>query len=144
MVPRNPLRIAIVGAGPVGLALALDAARRLPEAGITLFDARPLDRDVGADPRALALALGSVQWLKQLGAWPQDDAAPIAAVHVSQAPPSLADAAVRIGAADEGVAMLGAVLRYGRLVAPMQSAWLAAAAASGGRLASCFGTPSNC
>ncbi|HMR70863.1 MAG TPA: FAD-dependent monooxygenase [Rubrivivax sp.] len=141
MVPRNPLRIAVVGAGPVGLALALDAARRLPEAGITLFDARPLERDVGADPRALALALGSVQWLKQLGAWPQDDAAPIAAVHVSQAPPSLADAAVRIGAADEGVSILGAVLRYGRLVAPMQSTWLAAAAASGGRLASCFGTP---
>jgi len=47
--------VAMVGAGPVGLALALHAAAALPEAQITLFDARPLDKDVSGDPRTLAL-----------------------------------------------------------------------------------------
>jgi 2-octaprenyl-6-methoxyphenol hydroxylase len=58
---QSVMQIAVVGAGPVGLALALLAARRLPTARISVFDARPLDRDVGADPRTLALSLGSVQ-----------------------------------------------------------------------------------
>ena len=53
-------RIAVIGAGPAGLALALQAARWLPGADISLFDARPADQDVSADPRTLALALGSV------------------------------------------------------------------------------------
>ncbi len=141
MVPRIQLRIAVVGAGPVGLALALHASRALPDAQVSLFDARPADRDVAGDPRTLALALGSVQWLTQLGCWPADAAAPIASVHVSQVPPSFGDAAVRLGAAEMGVPMLGAVLPYGRLVAPMQDAWLAAAASSGGRLSTRFGTP---
>jgi 2-octaprenyl-6-methoxyphenol hydroxylase len=135
------LRIAVVGAGPVGLALALHAARTLPDAQITLFDARPADREVASDPRTLALALGSVQWLTRLGVWPAEAAAPIEAVHVSQAPPSFGDAAVRIDAASQGVPMLGAVLPYGRLVAPMQSAWQDAVAQAGGRLSARFGTP---
>ena len=57
------LRIAVVGAGPAGLALALHAAQLLPRAAITLYDARAEDKDVSADPRTLALALGSVQLL---------------------------------------------------------------------------------
>ena len=61
MVPRLQLRLAVVGAGPVGLALALHAARALPDAQVSLFDSRPVDRDVAGDPRTLALALGSVQ-----------------------------------------------------------------------------------
>ena len=141
MLAHTSLRIAVVGAGPVGLALALHAARLLPRAEITLFDARPLERDVAGDPRTLALALGSVQWLQRLGVWPADEAAPIAAVHVSQTPPSFGDAAVRISAQEQGVPMLGAVLAYGRLVAPMQTAWLAAAAAEPQRLVTRFGTP---
>ena len=32
-------------------------------------DARTLERDVSADPRTLALSLGSVQLLKRLSAW---------------------------------------------------------------------------
>ena len=52
---RNPLRIAVVGAGPAGLTLALLAAEQLPQAQVTLFDARPLERDVSADARTLAL-----------------------------------------------------------------------------------------
>jgi 2-octaprenyl-6-methoxyphenol hydroxylase len=136
------LRIAVVGAGPVGLALGLQAARALPQAHIALFDARPLERDVSADPRTLALALGSVQLLQRLGAWPAAHATPIEAVHVSQAPPSLDGAGeVRLSAADEGVPMLGAVIAYGPLVSALQAAWCEAVESSGGRLQSRFGTP---
>ena len=71
------LRIAVIGAGPVGLALGLHAARALPRAKIALFDARPVERDVSADPRTLALALGSVQLLQRLQCWPAAQATPI-------------------------------------------------------------------
>ena len=64
--------IAVIGAGPVGLALALHASRVLPHARVTLFDSRDLAKDVAADPRTLALSLGSVQLLQRLGAWPTD------------------------------------------------------------------------
>ncbi len=134
-------RIAIVGAGPAGLALALHAARLLHHASLTLFDARPLERDVSADPRTLALALGSVQFLQRLNAWPQAQAEPITQVHVSQMPPSLGQAQVLIRAADLGVSQLGAVLSYGALVAPLQQAWQAATAVEPQRLASRFGAP---
>src|SRR4249919_3054067 len=89
MNESSPLKLAIVGAGPVGLALALHAAAALPEAEITLFDARPADKDVAGDPRTLALSLGSVQLLERLGAWRAESAQPIAEVHVSQQPPSM-------------------------------------------------------
>ena len=104
------MRIAVVGAGPAGLALALLAARLLPAAQLTLYDARPLDRDVSADPRTLALSLGSVQLLQRLSAWPAAQAEPILEVQVSQAPPTVAMAEVRIGAVEQAVPMLGAVL----------------------------------
>jgi 2-octaprenyl-6-methoxyphenol hydroxylase len=147
--------LAVVGAGPVGLALALLAARTLPQARISVFDARPLDRDVAADPRTLALALGSVQLLEQLGAWPEAASAPIQGVHVSQTPavrrPLTRDSdkgeaqstepAVRLSAAEIGVPRLGAVLRYGALVDALQRAWLAAAAAQPERLYTRFGAP---
>ena len=134
-------RIAIVGAGPAGLALALLAARRLPTAAITTFDTRAEDADVGADPRTLALALGSVRLLQGLGAWPGAGAQPILEVQVSQAPPSLPGAEVRIRAADEAVPMLGAVTHYGTLVARLQRAWLDAVAAAPLRLHARFGAP---
>lgn len=140
--------LAIIGAGPVGLALALHAARALPTARLTLYDARPLDLDVGADPRTLALSLGSVWDLERLGAWPADVAEPILEVAVSQQPPSgpwwagsAGDPVLTMRATDEGVPMLGAVLRYGQVLAPLQSAWLAAAAREPARLRTRFGTP---
>ena len=136
--------IAVVGAGPVGLALALQAARSLPSARITVFDARPLDKDVSGDARTLALSLGSVQLLERLGAWPRAAAQPIREVHVSQVPPTLivggAAAEVRIRASEQAVTMLGAVLRYGQLVAPLQQAWVALAAQQPQRLVTRFGT----
>lgn len=137
--------IAVVGAGPVGLALALHAAQQLPEARITVFDARPIERDVASDPRTLALSLGSVQLLQRLGVWPEPVAQPILQVHVSQAPPTLewggAEPVVHLRASEERVPMLGAVLSYGQVVAPMQAAWLALAASQPKRLAARFGTP---
>ncbi len=143
----KPLHIAVIGAGPVGLALALLAARTLPHAQISLFDARPAGQDVSADARTLALALGSVQLLERLGAWDGSCAEPIREVWVSQQAPALAvpgwlgAPTVRLKAADLGVPMLGAVLGYGALVAPMQRAWEAAVLADPARLHGRFGAP---
>jgi len=135
----------VVGAGPVGLALALQAARLLPHSSITLFDARPAERDVSADARTLALALGSVQFLQQLGAWPAAAAEPIREIHISQTTPTAWLPAgrpeVQLSAAELGLPLLGAVLPYGALVAPLQCAWMAAADAEPHRLRSRFGTP---
>jgi 2-octaprenyl-6-methoxyphenol hydroxylase len=146
------LQIAVIGAGPVGLALALQAARALPDAQVTLFDARAADKDVSGDPRTLALSLGSVQLLERLGAWRADLAQPILEVHVSQQPPStlplpgrlgdwLREPELRIRAVDEAVPLLGAVLSYGSIVAPLQQVWMAAEAAEPKRLHSRFGQP---
>jgi len=145
----HPLRMAVVGAGPVGLGLALQAARALPSAHVSLFDSRPLTQDVSGDPRTLALSLGSVQLLQRLGAWQADAAQAILEVHVSQQAPSLGgaladlvgEAEVRISAAEELVPMLGAVLSYGDIVAPLQAAWLAACEREPARLSTRFGTP---
>ena len=142
----STLHLAVIGAGPVGLALALHAARALPHASVTLFDARPLDKDVSGDPRALALSLGSVQLLERLGAWRAELAQPILEVHVSQAPPSttallgswFGEPALTIRAIDEAVPLLGAVLTYGGIVAPLQAAWLDAERADPQRLHSRF------
>jgi 2-octaprenyl-6-methoxyphenol hydroxylase len=150
--PVTALHIAVIGAGPVGLALALQAARALPDSQVTLFDARPVDKDVSGDPRTLALSLGSVQLLERLGAWRAELAQPILEVHVSQQPPSmlplpgrladlLGEPELRIRAVDEAVPLLGAVLSYGSIVAPLQQAWLAAEAAAPKRLHSRFGQP---
>lgn len=146
----NGLDMAVIGAGPTGLALALMAARALPQARITVFDARPADRDVSGDPRTLALSLGSVQFLARLGLWPAmvagGQVAAIRQVHVSQQQPTVlwpwaSEPHVSISAQEQGVAQLGAVLSHGALVAPMQQAWLDAVAAEPHRLSMRFGTP---
>ena len=143
------LKLAVIGAGPVGLALALHAAEALPDAEITLFDARPADKDVSGDPRTLALSLGSVQLLQRLGAWNAASAEAILEVHVSQQSPSLpgllagrfAEPELTIRAIDEAVPMLGAVMSYGAIVAPLQKVWCEAAAKDPKRLTSRFGSP---
>lgn len=138
------MKLAVIGAGPAGLALALLAAERLTDRQATeihLFDTRPLDRDVGGDARTLALNLGSVRLLQRLGCWQPAVAEAIRTVHVSQAPPSPVAGEVRIGAAELGLPQLGAVLPYGALVAPLQQRWLAVAAAAPQRLFTRFGTP---
>jgi 2-octaprenyl-6-methoxyphenol hydroxylase len=102
---------------------------------------------VSGDPRTLALSLGSVQLLERLAAWDATRAEPIREVWVSQQAPVLAVPGwmgapeVRLKASDLGSQMLGAVIAYGALVAPMQRAWDALVAAEPARLASRFGTP---
>lgn len=73
--------IAIVGAGPLGLASAL----RLADAGhaVRLFDARDA-ASAQRDARVLALSHGSRQLLEQLEAWPAAQATAITTIHVSQ------------------------------------------------------------
>ena len=149
----RPLRLAVIGAGPVGLALALQAARDLPEVQVTVFDARTLERDISGDPRTLALSLGSVQILQRLGVWEalrEGGVADIREVHVSQQQPALlpswqglaaSEPQVHIRARDEGVERLGVVASYGAIVAPLQAAWLAAQAAEPARLTNRFATP---
>lgn len=146
-MPSNltSLHLGVVGAGPAGLALALIAARELPHARITVFDARPSDLDIGRDPRTIALSLGSVQLLQRLDTWPAASAEPIRAVHVSQQQPTplmerWGEPEVTIDASREGVPMLGAVLSYGSLVAPMQQAWFDAVEREPQRLFTRFGT----
>ena len=145
----NPLSLAVVGAGPVGLSLALEAAALLPEARITLYDARRVEHDVASDPRTIALSLGSVQSLERLGVWRavEPASAPITAVHVSQQQPSLLASVlgrpqpeVLLRASECGVERFGAVAGYGALVAPLQSAWLDAVALEPQRLLTRFGT----
>lgn len=144
------LHLAVIGAGPVGLALALHAARRLPQARICVHDRLPATHDVTADPRTLALSQGSVVELRRLGVWDAmaEQAEPIRCVHVSQQQPGLmellgrgAAPALRIRAEDERVEQLGAVIPYGRLVAPMRAAWLAACAREPQRLSAPWGRP---
>ncbi len=75
------LPVAIVGGGPVGLALAL----LLQRTGIDceVIDARQAG-EAGGDRRVLALSHGSRQILERLGAWTAIGATPISAIHVSQ------------------------------------------------------------
>ena len=148
-LPHALRRLAVIGAGPVGLTLALEAAARLPGWQIRVHDALPAEHDVSADPRALALSRGTLQVLERLGLWRDLAAktAPIRCVHVSQQPPSLAalssrlrDPELTIDAASEGVDQLGGVLHYGTLVAPMRKRWLAMCQQFPERLSSAFGT----
>lgn len=135
------MKLAVIGAGPAGLALALLAAERLAGTEIHLFDTRPLDRDVSTDARTLALNLGSIRLLQRLSAWVPAHAQAIQTVHVSQAPPAPIAGEVRISAAEQGLPQLGAVLPYGALVAPLQQRWLDLAATAPQRLFTRFATP---
>ena len=73
--------VLIVGAGPVGMALACSLASSALR--VLLIDARA--RGAWADdPRVLALAHGSRQLLERLQAWNGRAASPIEEIHVSQ------------------------------------------------------------
>lgn len=170
-VPARPTRIAVIGAGPVGSSLALLAARGLPQAQICLYDRLPTDHDLQGDARTIALSLGSLQLLQQLGVWSaiEPRSAPIRTVHVSQQQPALLElfdprrvlaaaaafAGVSVGpsgpapappqvcirASEEGVPQLGAVASYGSIAAALRTAWLQACEAAPQRLQARFGVP---
>lgn len=111
---RDP--VVILGAGPVGLALALLLARRhVPS---RLFDARDLDA-ARADRRVLALSRGSLQTLAALTELPPARMAPIRTVAVSSAG-QFGRAVIRED--DVGGGPLGATIRYGDLLEPLAAA----------------------
>ena len=117
-MPRHDL--IIVGAGPVGMTLAL----ALKDSGLDLqlVDARPRGA-ARHDPRVLALSHGSRLTLERLGVWAQLRATPIETIHISQQG--------RLGrsllsAADYGLPAMGYVVAAGDLAAALDDALAAA------------------
>ena len=108
-------KVAICGAGPVGMATAaLLAKRGMASAGIALIDARPLAAAL-ADPRSIALSYGSGLLLDEIGAWP----VPATAIHQIHVSRRGQFGRSMIEREDEGVPALGYVTRYGELVAAL-------------------------
>jgi 2-octaprenyl-6-methoxyphenol hydroxylase len=104
--------VTIVGAGPVGLALAGWLARRSATRAlkIALIDAREPEDSI-ADPRAIAVSHGSRMILEPLR-WPADATA-IQRIHVSQRGHF---GRTLIDHGEHGLPALGYVLRYGSIV----------------------------
>jgi 2-octaprenyl-6-methoxyphenol hydroxylase len=104
--------VTIVGAGPVGLALAGWLARRSATRAlkIALIDAREPEDSI-ADPRAIAVSHGSRMILEPLR-WPADATA-IQRIHVSQRGHF---GRTLIDHSEHGLPALGYVLRYGSIV----------------------------
>lgn len=105
--------VTIVGAGPVGLALAAWLARRSASAALSvaLVDARDPEAAAG-DPRAIAISEGSRMLLEPFGAWPVDANA-IERIHVSQRGRF---GRTLIERGEHGLPALGYVARYGSIV----------------------------
>jgi 2-octaprenyl-6-methoxyphenol hydroxylase len=120
----EPRDIAIVGGGPVGLALAAQLLRTTSWR-ITLIDAATPAR-AARDPRAIALSHGSRQLLEQIGAWPVPAQA-IEHIHVSQRGRF---GHVKLHGDDYGVPALGYVVRYGDLCQTLERALARAADAA--------------
>jgi 2-octaprenyl-6-methoxyphenol hydroxylase len=113
--PHNPheFDVTIVGAGPVGLALAAWLARRSASAALSvaLVDARDPEAAAG-DPRAIAVSEGSRMLLEPFGAWPADANA-IERIHVSQRGRF---GRTLIERGEHQLPALGYVARYGSIV----------------------------
>jgi 2-octaprenyl-6-methoxyphenol hydroxylase len=103
--------VLIVGAGPVGVTLAL-ALEKSP-LRVLLLD-RQADGAWRKDPRALALSHGSRQLLERLGAWNAPAGTAIRRIHVSQRG---GFGSTQIDAADYAIPALGYVMRYRDLLA---------------------------
>ncbi|WP_118182171.1 UbiH/UbiF/VisC/COQ6 family ubiquinone biosynthesis hydroxylase [Paraburkholderia phosphatilytica] len=110
--------VTIVGAGPVGLALAGWLARRSATRplSVALVDAREPE-EAAADPRAIAVSHGSRVILEPLR-WPSDATA-IQRIHVSQRGHF---GRTLIEHDEHGLPALGYVLRYGSIVQSLAEA----------------------
>lgn len=109
--------IAICGAGPVGLTLALHLVKYgVAAARIVLIDAKTLQQTVH-DPRSIALSYGSRQILERAGAWPIAATA-IEQIHVSRRGQF---GRTLIDCAEYRLPALGYVTRYGAIVAALHA-----------------------
>jgi 2-octaprenyl-6-methoxyphenol hydroxylase len=108
--------VAIIGAGPVGMTLALALAGG-PQR-VLLIDSRPRGASAG-DPRALALSHGTRQLLERIKAWNNAAGTPIHDIHVSQ---RKGFGRTVIDAAQYGVPALGYVMRYRDLASALATA----------------------
>ena len=115
MTDATPLDcdVAIIGAGPVGMALA--CSLKESDRRVVLVDARTRQASAG-DPRALALAHGSRQLLERLSAWDDGAATAIKEIHVSQRG---GFGRTLLSAQDYGAPALGYVMRYSDLAAAL-------------------------
>jgi 2-octaprenyl-6-methoxyphenol hydroxylase len=110
--------VAICGAGPVGMALAILLVQRgMASERIALLDAKTLEQ-ASRDPRSLALSHGSRQILESAGAWP------VAATEIHQIHVSRRGRFGRslIDRGEHGLEALGYVTRYGALVTRLAAA----------------------
>lgn len=96
--------VAIVGAGPVGAALAA----MLAPSGLSVRVLEAREAPAG-DARTLALSHASRELIEQAGAWPSEGVTPIADIHVSQ---KSGPGRVVIGAAEQGLEALGYTVAY--------------------------------
>ncbi|WP_291992188.1 FAD-dependent monooxygenase [Candidatus Accumulibacter sp. ACC003] len=107
--------VAIVGAGPVGMTLALALAGG--PLRVLLIDSRRRGA-WAADPRALALSQGTRQLLERLGAWNVDAGTAIDSIHVSQRG---GFGRTLIDTRDYDLPALGYVMRYRDLAAALDA-----------------------
>lgn len=112
----GPQPVAIIGGGPVGMALALALAARGFRAAI--HDARPRGAALN-DKRIIALSHGSRQILEWLGVWQAIATTPIKTIHVSQ---QGGFGRTRITAEEQGVPALGYVATAASLGAALDEA----------------------
>ena len=109
--------ILIIGAGPVGMTLALALEEGRGARRVLLVDSKPRGNFVN-DPRALALSHGTRQLLESLHAWNAAAGTPIRDIHVSQ---SGGFGRTVITREEQGVEALGYVMRYRDLAAGLDT-----------------------
>ncbi|HZX25984.1 MAG TPA: UbiH/UbiF/VisC/COQ6 family ubiquinone biosynthesis hydroxylase [Telluria sp.] len=118
MTTATDYDVAICGAGPVGMALAVLLARRgMPAARIALIDAKTVAQ-AAHDPRSIAVSWGSRLLLEEAGAWP----VPATAIHDIHVSRRGHFGRSMLDRAEHGVEALGYVARYGDLVTALAGA----------------------
>lgn len=109
--------ILIIGAGPVGMTLALALANGQTPLRVLLVDSKPRG-SFSTDPRALALSHGTRQMLESLQAWNAAAGTPIHDIHVSQ---SGGFGRALMTREEQGIEALGYVMRYRDLAAALDA-----------------------